>query len=62
MERDPICGMNVEVATAKFKAEHQGTNYYFCSQSCLKEFLKQNPGAVDMSRRAGKETTQAARS
>ncbi|HQX85976.1 MAG TPA: YHS domain-containing protein, partial [Aestuariivirga sp.] len=28
---DPVCGMTVDPATAKHKAEHQGQSYYFCS-------------------------------
>jgi P-type Cu+ transporter len=36
---DPICGMYVDEATAKLKAEVNGVTYYFCSESCMREFL-----------------------
>lgn len=39
MAKDPICGMYVDERTAELKAEVHGTTYYFCSSSCLDEFL-----------------------
>ena len=38
MAKDPVCGMNVEEKTAKFKSEHAGKTYYFCNQSCKATF------------------------
>jgi Cu+-exporting ATPase len=38
MERDPVCGMNVDPEKAKAKVEHGGKIYYFCSASCAKRF------------------------
>src|SRR5580704_6586174 len=38
MERDPVCGMNVDPERAKAKVEHGGKIYYFCSASCAKRF------------------------
>lgn len=35
---DPICGMSVDVASAKHVLEHSGTSYYFCCASCLETF------------------------
>ncbi|HLF57814.1 MAG TPA: YHS domain-containing protein, partial [Thermoanaerobaculia bacterium] len=35
---DPVCGMEVDPATAKHRAEHEGTTFYFCSESCRKRF------------------------
>jgi Cu+-exporting ATPase len=35
---DPICGMTVDPQTAKWKFEHAGRTYCFCSRSCLEEF------------------------
>jgi Cu+-exporting ATPase len=35
---DPVCGMKVERATAKWSAEHAGETYYFCSEGCLRKF------------------------
>ena len=39
MAKDPVCGMYVDEKTAEFKATVRGTTYYFCSQTCMKEFL-----------------------
>jgi Cu+-exporting ATPase len=36
---DPVCGMTVDPATAKHKAEYKGTNYYFCAASCRTKFM-----------------------
>jgi len=38
MERDPVCGMNVDPEKAKAKVEHGGKSYYFCSAGCAKRF------------------------
>jgi len=35
---DPVCGMKVETATAKFRAQHDGKEYFFCSARCLAKF------------------------
>ncbi len=42
MAIDPICGMTVDEKSAKFKSEHMGKTYYFCSQICKTTFDK-NP-------------------
>ncbi len=39
MAKDPICGMFVDERTAELKAEVRGIAYYFCSESCMREFL-----------------------
>jgi Cu+-exporting ATPase len=39
MAKDPVCGMYVDEKTAEYKATVRGTTYYFCSQTCMKEFL-----------------------
>lgn len=36
---DPVCGMSVDPATAKWSAAHAGTTYYFCSSSCRTKFI-----------------------
>ena len=38
LERDPVCGMNVNPATAKHVYDHAGKNYYFCCAPCLEKF------------------------
>ncbi len=40
--KDPICGMEVEEETAKWKSEYQGKTYYFCAPGCKKAF-EENP-------------------
>src|SRR6266852_1415477 len=37
-EKDPVCGMTVDPATAKHKFEHDGKAYYFCCAHCLEKF------------------------
>ena len=46
MEKDPVCGMDVnrEVATAQdLVSEHQGQPYYFCGRGCKLDF-DEDPG------------------
>ena len=38
MERDPVCGMNVDSERAKAKVAHGGKSYFFCSTGCAKRF------------------------
>jgi len=38
--KDPICGMYVDEKTAKIKKTVRGTTYYFCSETCLRQFEK----------------------
>jgi xanthine dehydrogenase accessory factor len=35
---DPVCGMTVDVADARYRAVHDGQTYYFCSAGCLDSF------------------------
>src|SRR5438067_7306174 len=37
---DPVCGMSVDPATAKYNKEHGAKQYYFCSASCLLKFSR----------------------
>ncbi|MBV9908840.1 MAG: heavy metal translocating P-type ATPase [Hyphomicrobiales bacterium] len=39
LAKDPVCGMSVDPATAKHKAEHAGATYYFCSAGCRGKFV-----------------------
>ena len=36
---DPICGMTVDVAKARHRADHSGQTYYFCCAGCRDRFL-----------------------
>ncbi len=38
---DPVCGMQVDVATARHTAEVAGVVYYFCCAHCRARFVKQ---------------------
>jgi Cu+-exporting ATPase len=38
MEKDPICGMQVDPTKAAGKSEHQAKTYYFCSSGCKHKF------------------------
>lgn len=40
MAVDPICGMEVEVATARHSHLHEGATYYFCCPHCKARFAK----------------------
>ena len=53
--KDPVCHMDVDPATAKFKFEHAGKTFYFCCGSCLEKFralpvhyLSQQPRSADL--------------
>jgi len=39
LEKDPVCGMSVDPATAKHQADHAGATYYFCSAGCRGKFV-----------------------
>lgn len=36
---DPVCGMTVNIATAKHTYEFNGVSYYFCCPHCRKRFI-----------------------
>lgn len=36
--KDPVCGMDVNPATAKHRHEHDGETYFFCSGGCKEKF------------------------
>jgi len=40
--KDPVCGMEINVATAAEHTEHAGQTYSFCSSRCKDKFDK-NP-------------------
>ena len=42
MAKDPICDMDVDEKTAKYKSTYQGKTYYFCAPGCKVTFDK-NP-------------------
>jgi len=47
MTTDPVCGMELEEASAAAEVEHQGNRYYFCSDSCKEAFQDHPERYVD---------------
>ncbi|MFZ3263202.1 MAG: heavy metal translocating P-type ATPase [Terriglobales bacterium] len=45
MAQDPVCGMKVELATARFKTSYAGQDYFFCCAGCMTKF-QANPAGV----------------
>ncbi|MDE2234522.1 MAG: heavy metal translocating P-type ATPase [Gammaproteobacteria bacterium] len=39
--KDPVCGMQVDIAHASVKADHGGQTWYFCCQGCREKFLSE---------------------
>jgi Cu+-exporting ATPase len=37
--RDPVCGMSVDPATSRHRAEHHGETFHFCSAGCRAKFV-----------------------
>ncbi len=42
MEKDPVCGMEIDIHKANAASDYQGKTYYFCSEGCKQQF-DQNP-------------------
>jgi YHS domain-containing protein len=40
MERDPVCGMQVDPKKAAGQSQYQGKTYYFCASACKTKFDK----------------------
>lgn len=38
MATDPVCGMTVNAASARYRARHNDDDYVFCSQHCMNNF------------------------
>jgi len=38
IEKDPVCGMDVNTETSQLSLEHEGKTYWFCGKGCLLEF------------------------
>ncbi len=41
MEKDPVCGMEVDPKTATVTSTYRGKTYYFCSPGCKRDFDKE---------------------
>jgi len=40
MEIDPVCGMEVDPATAEWAYEYEGKRYCFCAKGCMEDFAE----------------------
>ena len=38
MVKDPVCGMEIDAATAAGSSEYDGVTYYFCAEACKTAF------------------------
>jgi len=47
LEKDPVCGMNVNPATAKNTHEHGGQKFYFCCAVCAEKFKSDPAGYLN---------------
>ncbi len=56
---DPVCGMNVEIATAKHTLEHAGQIYYFCNPRCQTRFADDPPRYLEPERKAAADAATA---
>ena len=52
MTKDPVCGMNVDQATA-LHAERDGKTFYFCSDHCRQKFLSTPAGTKPVEKSRG---------
>jgi Cu+-exporting ATPase len=43
--KDPVCGMGVDPATARYKTQHNGDEYFFCCAGCQAKF-QTNPEQI----------------
>jgi len=51
-ERDPVCAMDVEPATAAATVRHEGNPYFFCSKGCAERFSAEPGRYLASARRA----------
>jgi Cu+-exporting ATPase len=54
MATDPVCGMSVDIATARHRFEHSGKTEFFCSAGCKAKF-EADPGKYLLSSPADPE-------
>ena len=60
MERDVVCGMQVDPARAAGSTGHEGKTYYFCSPGCLQRFKADPVKYLDPAHRPGMHAMHAA--
>ena len=44
-QKDPVCGMDVDPANARYQTQHDGKEHFFCSAGCLTKF-QANPEKI----------------
>jgi Cu+-exporting ATPase len=52
MGLDPVCGMEVNPASAEAQREYSGQTFYFCSEECKRKFDADPERYVDDTDRA----------
>src|SRR5215469_13022143 len=57
---DPVCGMTVDPAKARHRAEHAGHSYFFCSAKCREKFTADPARYIIASEQARAPLTVAA--
>jgi Cu+-exporting ATPase len=51
--RDPVCGMDIDPATAAGSEEYEGSTYYFCSPGCHERFKAEPEKFASAERQGG---------
>lgn len=46
---DPVCSMQVRISEAPAQTQHQGSDFYFCSEHCLEKFQANPDRFTDLS-------------
>jgi len=60
MERDPVCGMNVDREKPGAKVKHEGKSYYFCGRGCARKFEDSPEKYLEGSPKSGPEVVRIA--
>jgi P-type Cu+ transporter len=59
MGLDPVCGMEVNPASAKAQSEWGGQSFYFCSAECKRKFDADPQRYIDETDRAQERARRA---
>jgi Cu+-exporting ATPase len=57
MEKDVVCGIQVDETTASNKSDYAGTTFYFCSPACKVKFDKRPEAYANSEARIRSSTT-----
>jgi YHS domain-containing protein len=61
MGLDPVCGMEVNPASAEAQSDYEGVTFYFCSHACKEQFDREPLRYLDNVDLAEMRVQQAAR-